>query len=89
MRKEPWSERVTKAFVLSIVQRVRDSRSLAYTAVREQAELWKRATPLVHVDTFAFLRQHLHAMTERPDQIGKLSLEMLQLTAFRRVLYDA
>ncbi|NJC28429.1 DUF5691 domain-containing protein [Neolewinella antarctica] len=88
LRDESWSERISKAFVLSLVAGLREGRSLPFGAARQQSELWKRAIPLVHVATFAFLRQHLHAMTERPDQFGKLSLEMLQTTAFRRVLYD-
>ena len=88
-RNEPWSERITKAYVLALVARVRDIHKLPYSALRQQAELWKQATPLLHVDTFPFLRQQLHGMTERPDQFGQLALSMLQTTSFRKLLHQA
>ncbi|OAV43951.1 DUF5691 domain-containing protein [Lewinella sp. 4G2] len=88
-RRESWSERITRAYVRALVGKIRDSRGITYGASREQSELWKRAVPLLHINTFAFLREQLHAITERPDVFGKIALSMLQTTAFRRVLYDA
>ena len=88
-RTAPWSERVSKAYVLALVDGVRDIGNLPYSAARRQAEFWHQATPLVHPAIFPFLQQHLHGMTERPDQFGRLALNLLQMTSFRTLLYKS
>ena len=85
-REEPWSERITKAFVLQLVKTLREVHSLPYSLQKDLQSHWKLAIPLFHVSTFGWLRTQLHAMTERSDAFGKLATEVLQTTAFRRTL---
>ena len=88
-RNEPWSERITKAYINALLEKLRSNYNLPYTTLRSLSDSWKAAIPLLNVDTFPWLRQQLHSMTERPDQFGKLALNTLQTTAFRKVLYEA
>ncbi|MEM6771636.1 MAG: DUF5691 domain-containing protein, partial [Bacteroidota bacterium] len=87
-RAEPWSERITKAFVLQLVKTLREVGSVPYTLQRDLQAHWKLAIPLFHISTFGWLRTQLHAMTERADVFGKLATEALQTTAFRRALRE-
>ena len=87
-RNTPWSERLSKAMVNQLTDNLR-SRQLDYATQRDLALHWKLAIPLVHVDTFPWLRQQLHATTERYDAFGKLATEMLQTTSFRQELRKA
>ncbi|WP_238751613.1 DUF5691 domain-containing protein [Neolewinella maritima] len=84
-RDTPWSERLSKAMLLQLIDGLH-SRQLDYSAQRELAQQWKWAIPLVDTAIFPWLRQQLHATTERYDAFGKLATEMLQTTAFRREL---
>ncbi len=84
-RRTPWSERLTKAMINQLIDNLR-SHHLDYATQRDLALHWKLAIPLLHVDTFPWLRQQLHATTERYDAFGKLATQLLQTTAFRREL---
>ncbi len=84
-RRTPWSERLTRAMVSQLIDNLR-GRHLDYATQRDLALQWKLAIPLLHVDTFPWLRQQLHATTERYDAFGQLATQMLQTTAFRREL---
>ena len=88
-RNEPWSERITKAYINGLLEKLRSTYNLPYATLRGLSDSWKAAIPLLHVATFPWLRQQLHSMTERPDQFGKLALNTLQTTAFRKLLYEA
>ena len=85
-RDTPWSERLSRAMMNQLVDGLSD-RQLDYGLQRELAGQWKRAIPLLHVELFPWLRQQLHATTERYDAFGKLATELLQTTAFRRELH--
>lgn len=85
-REMPWSERITKAFVLQLVKTLREVHTVPYSLQKDLQSHWKLAIPLLHVSTFGWLRTQLHAMTERTDAFGKLATEVLQTTAFRRNL---
>ncbi len=85
--RSPWSERISKAFVLALVDRLQGNVALGYAGTRDQATAWELATPRLAVGIFPWLRQQLHAMTERPDVLGRRAVAMLQTTAFRRRLY--
>lgn len=87
-REMPWSERITKAFVLQLVKTLREVHTVPYSLQRDLQSHWKLAIPLLHVSTFGWLRTQLHAMTERADTFGKLATEVLQTTAFRRALRE-
>lgn len=87
-REEPWSERITKAFVLQLVKTLREVNSVPYHLQRDMQAHWKLAVPLLEVSSFGWLRTQLHAMTERADSFGKLATEVLQTTAFRRALRE-
>ena len=86
-RNDHWSERLSKA----VINRMLDDlhrRELDYATQRDLALHWKQATPLLHPDIFPWLRQQLHASTERYDAFGKLATRMLQVTSFRRQLRE-
>ncbi len=87
-REEPWSERITKAFVLQLVKTLREVHTVPYNLQRDLQAHWKLAIPLLEVSSFGWLRTQLHAMTERADAFGKLATEVLQTTAFRRALRE-
>ncbi len=87
-RHTPWSERLTKAMINQLTDNLR-SRQLDYATQRDLALHWKLAIPLLHLDTFPWLRQQLHAVTERYDAFGKLATQLLQTTSFRRELRKA
>ncbi|WP_420459663.1 DUF5691 domain-containing protein [Neolewinella sp.] len=87
-RTTPWSERLSRAIVSQLIDGLR-AQQLDYDLQRELARQWKQAIPLVHVDIFPWLRQQLHATTERYDAFGRLATELLQTTAFRRELHRA
>ena len=82
----PWSERLSKAMMVQLIDGLR-SQQLDYSLQRELAQQWKQAIPLVHYELFPWLRQQLHATTERYDAFGKLATQLLQTTAFRRELH--
>ncbi|MBB4080655.1 hypothetical protein GGR28_003290 [Lewinella aquimaris] len=84
-RRSHWSERLSKAMINRLLDDLR-SRQLDYATQRDLGLHWKLATPLLHPDIFPWLRQQLHAATERYDAFGKLATAMLQTTAFRREL---
>jgi len=88
-RTEPWSERISKAFVLQLVATLRTDGQLPHRIKRELQEHWQLATPLLDPAIFGWARTHLHSMTERSDVFGKLATEVLQTLAFRRVLREA
>ena len=83
LRRSPWSERLSRAFVTRLLEDLR-SRQLDYATQRELAGQWKLATPLLDPEIFGWLRQQMHTVTERYDAFGKLAVDMLQTTAFRR-----
>lgn len=82
-RTEPWSARISKAFVLQLVATLRDIRDLPYGLQRDLQSHWKLSIPLLNASIFQWSRTHLHAMTERSDVFGKLATEMLQILSFR------
>lgn len=88
-RTEPWSERISKAFILQLVATLRNVGQLPYRVQKDLQSHWKLATPLLDPALFGWARTHLHSMTERPDAFGKLATEVLQTLAFRRVLREA
>ena len=85
-RTTAWSERLSLAIVTQLIDGLR-AQQLDYGLQRELARQWKQAIPLVHAGIFSWLRQQLHATTERYDAFGKLAMELLQTTAFRRELW--
>jgi hypothetical protein len=85
-RKDTWSERLTKALLTRLVSDLQE-RHLDHATQRQLAEQWRSAIPRIHPATFPWLRQQLHAATERYDAFGKLATEMLQVTRFRREFY--
>lgn len=85
-RREPWSERISKAFVHQLVATLRELSQLPYNLQRDLQSHWKLSIPLLEPTLFGWLRTYLHSMTERPDNFGRLATEMLQTMAFRRVL---
>ena len=87
-RKEIWSERLSKAFVLQLVSTLREIGQLPYKLQRDLQEDWKGSIALLDPAIFGWLRTHLHSMTERADVFGKLATETLQTLAFRRVLRE-
>jgi len=87
-REEPWSERITKAFMLQLLNTLKAKRELPYQLQRDLATHWKLAIPLLHVTTFSWLRTHLHAQTERADAFGKLATDTLRSLSFRRALRE-
>jgi hypothetical protein len=86
-RKDSWSERLTKALLTRLVSDLQE-RHLDHATQRQLAEQWRSAIPRIHPATFPWLRQQLHAATERYDAFGKLATEMLQVTRFRRELHE-
>lgn len=84
-RLTPWTDRLSSAVVTRLIDDLR-AQHLDYTMQRTLAYDWKRATTLIDPEIFNWLRQQLHATTERYDAFGKLATEMLQTTAFRREL---
>lgn len=88
-RNEPWTERISKAFVLQLVATLRNVSQLPYRLQKDLQSHWKLATPLLDPAIFGWARTHLHSMTERSDAFGKLATEVLQTLAFRRVLREA
>ena len=87
-RTEPWSERISKAFVLQLVDTQRNASQLSHRLQKDLQSHWKLATPLLDPAIFGWARTHLHSMTERSDAFGKLATEVLQTLAFRRVLRE-
>ncbi|MFK8164974.1 MAG: DUF5691 domain-containing protein [Lewinella sp.] len=87
-RQEPWSERISKAFILQLVGTLRNLTQLPFALQRDLQSHWKLSIPLLSPDIFGWSRTHLHSMTERADVFGKLATETLQTLAFRRVLWE-
>ena len=87
-REEPWSERISKAFILQLVGTLRNLTQLPFALQRDLQSHWKLSIPLLSPDIFGWSRTHLHSMTERADVFGKLATETLQTLAFRRVLWE-
>lgn len=87
-RVEPWSERISKAFVLQLTRMLKDVYALPHATLRDLQAHWRISIPLVHRSSFGWLRTQLHSMTERSDTFGKLATDMLQTTAFRRALWE-
>jgi hypothetical protein len=86
-RNEAWSERISKSFVLQLTSTLRDIQSVPYSMQQDLQSHWKLAIPLMNISTFGWMRTQLHSMTERADGFGKLAIELLQTTAFRRSLW--
>ena len=86
-RREPWSDRLTKAFVLQLVATLRDLDRLPYGLRNDLQQQFRLAIPLLSPTTFGWVRTHLHSLTERSDVFGKLATETLQTLNFRRVFY--
>ncbi len=87
-RNEPWSERISKAFVLQLVQTLREISSLPWKLQNDLKSHWELCLPLLDPAIFGWARTHLHSMTERGDVFGKLATDALQTLAFRRVLRE-
>ncbi len=87
-RTEPWSERISKAYVHQLVATLRELSQLPYTLQRDLQQHWKLSIPLLDPHLLGWLRTYLHSMTERSDNFGRLATEMLQTMAFRRVLWE-
>ena len=87
-REEPWSERISKAFILQLVGMLRNLTQLSFARQRDLQSHWKLSIPLLAPGIFGWSRTHLHSMTERADVFGKLATETLQTLAFRRVLWE-
>jgi hypothetical protein len=87
-REEPWSERISKAFILQLVGTLRNLTQLPFALQRDLQSHWKLSIPLLSPTIFGWSRTHLHSMTERADEFGKLAAETLQTLAFRRVLWE-
>jgi hypothetical protein len=87
-RNEPWSERISKAFVLQLVSTLREMSSLPWKLQKDLKSHWELSLPLLDPAIFGWARTHLHSMTERGDIFGKLATDALQTLAFRRVLRE-
>lgn len=87
-RTQPWSERITKAFVHQLIGLLREGRQVPYGLQQDLKTEWTLAIPLLDLSTFGWLRTQLHAVTERGDFFGKLATETLQTTAFRRAMRE-
>ncbi len=87
-RTEPWSERISKAYVHQLVATLRELSQLPYNLQRDLQSHWKLSIPLLDPTLFGWLRTYLHSMTERADNFGQLATEILQTMAFRRVLHE-
>lgn len=87
-RQQPWSERITKAFIHQLIRSLKDVYALPHRTQREIQDHWRLAIPLLHRSSFGWLRTQLHAMTERTDSFGKLATDTLQTTAFRRMMWE-
>jgi hypothetical protein len=85
-RNEPWSERISKAFVLQLVSTLREMSTLPWKLQNDLKSHWELSLPLLDPAIFGWARTHLHNMTERGDVFGKLATDALQTLAFRRVL---
>lgn len=87
-RPEPWSERISKAFVLQLVATLREMSTLPWKIQNDLKSHWELSLPLLDPAIFGWARTHLHSMTERGDVFGKLATDALQTLAFRRVLRE-
>jgi len=87
-RNEPWSERISKAFVLQLVSTLREMSTLPWKLQNDLKSHWELSLPLLDPSIFGWARTHLHSMTERGDVFGKLATDALQTLAFRRVLRE-
>ncbi|TXF89583.1 hypothetical protein FUA23_10305 [Neolewinella aurantiaca] len=87
-RNEPWSERISKAFVLQLVSTLREVSTLPWKLQNDLKSHWELSLPLLDSAIFGWARTHLHSMTERGDVFGKLATDALQTLAFRRVLRE-
>jgi len=87
-RNEPWSERISKAFVLQLVSTLREMGTLPWKLQNDLKSHWELSLPLLDPAIFGWARTHLHSMTERGDVFGKLAADALQTLAFRRVLRE-
>ena len=87
-RNEPWSERLSKAFVLQLVSTLRETGTLPWKVQNDLKSHWELSLPLLDPAIFGWARTHLHSMTERGDVFGKLATDALQTLAFRRVLRE-
>lgn len=88
-REEPWSERITKAFIFQLIRSLKDVYALPHRTQRDLQDHWRLSIPLLHRSSFGWLRTQLHAMTERTDSFGKLATDTLQTTAFRRMMWES
>lgn len=82
-RTEPWSARISKAFVLQLVATLRDIRDLPYGLQRDLQSHWKLCIPLLDASIFQWSRTHLSSVAERADAFGKLATEALSVMNFR------
>lgn len=87
-RNEPWSERISKAFILQLVSTLREMSTLPWKLQNDLKSHWELSLPLLNPAIFGWARTHLHSMTERGDVFGKLATDALQTLAFRRVLRE-
>ncbi len=87
-RTTPWSERISKAFVLQLVSALRDARDLPPQLQKDLLAHWHLAAPLLHTASFPWLRTQLHAITERADGFGKAATRTLQLVGFRAAMRE-
>ena len=87
-RREHWSERITKAFLLQLTATLRDVQRLGYQHQRAVSDQWRLAIPLLDPGVFGWARTHLHSVADRGDVFGKLATETLQTLAFRRVFWE-
>jgi hypothetical protein len=87
-RNEPWSERISKAFVLQLVSTLKEMSTLPWKLQNDLKSHWELSLPLLDPAIFGWARTHLHSMTERGDVFGKLATDALQTLAFRRVLRE-
>ena len=85
-RREPWDERISKAFLLHVSGLAGGNVQQALLA-RHQFDNtadWKRALPLLDPGVFGWAKTQLFALTERGDVYGKLAGETLRGLGFLR-----
>ena len=85
-RTTPWPAQLSRAVMNFYLRQTAHTSGYAPGVIPLLNE-WKQALPLLSTDIFPWLRTQLHAATERPDAIGKLATETLQILAFRRQIF--
>ncbi len=76
-----WSVRITKAAMTQLSQHLFGGG--AGYLLRGIEHRWRAAIPRLNPEAFNWLRGQLQAATERPDGLGRLATETLQVTHFR------